>query len=415
MSATLFRNVRIFDGSGALPYPGEVLVEGQRITRVGRGDARIACDGAHVVDGGGRTLMPGLIESHAHLSFTSSTGRIVREKSLPPEEHLLITAYNARVYLDHGFTGAYSAGSKGPRFEVALKREIDGGYLPGPRLVASTFERPANADKVRSGPESLRQFVADMAADGVQSVKLLLSGDDAFTPGGSQVVEYREDEVDAASEQARESGIWLACHAQAAGAVKMAARHGFRVIYHCTHADEEALDMVEARKADLFVAPAIGIVYAKAYLGEAFGFTPEKVRQAGFVEAIERNVEVYAEMKKRGIRVLPGGDYGFPWNPIGENARDLALFIKLFGWKPEEVLVAATRSGAELMGLGDELGQVREGYLADLLLVREDPLQHIDRMVDPRNLLAIMKDGRFHKPPSREAHSHEGQHAASHR
>jgi len=403
LSATLFNNVRIFDGSGAPAFLGEVLVEGDRISRVARDAQHISCDGAQRVDGGGATLMPGLIESHAHLSFTSSTRRIVRQKVLPAEEHLLITAHNARVYLDHGYTGAYSAGSKGPRFEVALKREIDGGYLPGPRLVASTFERPANADKERSGPEALRQFVADMAADGVQSVKLLLSGDDAFTPGGSQVVEYRDDEVAAAAQQARESGIWLACHAQAAGAVKMAARHGFRVVYHCTHADTEALDLIEARKDEMFVAPAIGIVYAKAYLGESFGFTPEVVRKAGFLEAIERNVEVYASMKRRGIRILPGGDYGFPWNPIGENARDLALFVTLFGWRPEEVLMAATKWGAELMGEGTQLGQIQEGYLADLLLVRDDPVQHIDRLVDADNLLAIMKGGRFHKPPVSEA------------
>lgn len=398
MSATLFTNVWIFDGTGSPRFRGELLVEGNRITKVARGDAVIACDGACRIDGQGATLMPGLIESHAHLSFTSSRDRIIRERVLPPEEHLLITAYNARVYLDHGFTGAYSAGSKGPRFEVALKKEIDGGYLPGPRLVPSTFERPANADKQRSGPDAIRSFVADMAKDGVQSIKLLLSGDDAFGSTGSQVVEYTEEEVAAASAQAKESGVWLAAHAQAAEAVKLAARNGIRVVYHCTYADEEALDLVEARKSDMFVAPAIGIIHAKAYLGEAFGFTPEKVRQAGFVEVLERNVEVYAKMRKRGIRILPGGDYGFPWNPIGDNARDLELFVTLFGWDAKDVLVAATKWGAELMGMGDCLGQLRDGYLADMLLVRDDPLVHIARLREPDNLLAIMQNGRFHKP-----------------
>jgi imidazolonepropionase-like amidohydrolase len=399
MPVTLFSNVHVFDGSGTLPFPGEVLVEGSRITAVARGGEHIACDGAQRIDGQGATLMPGLVESHAHLSFPSSTQRIITERNLPPEEHLLITAYNARVYLDHGYTSAYSAGSKGARFEVALKKEIEGGYLPGPRLVTSTFERAANTDKLRAGPEALRRFVAEMAADGVESIKLLLSGDDAFSPGGSQVIEYRDEEVAAAAEQARESGVWLACHAQAAGAVKMAARHGFRVVYHCTHADEEALDMLEARRDELFVAPAIGILYANAYLRGPYGHTPEMVRESGVLDAIDKNISVYAEMKRRGIRVLPGGDYGFPWNPIGENARDLKLFVQWFGWRPEEVLRAATHGGAELMGMGDVLGLVREGYLADLLLVRDDPVAHIDRMVDPRNLLAVMQDGRFHKPP----------------
>ena len=362
MSATLFTNIWIFDGSGSDRFRGEVLVEKNRITQVSRGAAAISCDGARRIDGNGATVMPGLVESHAHLSFASSVGRIIRERQLPPEENLLITAYHAKVYLDYGFTSAYSAGAKGPRFEVALKKEIDGGYLPGPRLVSSTFERPAYVDKVRSGPDELKRFVAAMAADGVQSIKLLLSGDDAFGPGGSQNVEYTEEEVAAAAAQARESGVWMAAHAQAAEAVKMAARNNFRMIYHCTHADEEALDLIEARKAEMFVAPAIGIVYAKAYLAESFGFTPDKPQHAGFLDAIERNIDVYARMRRRGIRVLPGGDYGFPWSPIGENARDLELFVTLFGWDPKDVLMAATKWGGELMGKGDQLGLVRVGY-----------------------------------------------------
>lgn len=399
MAPILFRNVRVFDGSGSDLFEGSVLVEGNRIASVSKGGTPIRCDGARVIDAQGATLLPGLIESHAHLSFASSTGRIIRDRNIKPEEHLLITAHNAAVLLDSGYTAAYSAGSKGPRFEIALKKEIDGGYLPGPRLVASTFERAAGDDKSRSGPEALATFIADSAADGVGSIKLLLSGDDAFGPGGSLKVEYSDDEVAAAGAAAREHGVWLAAHAQAAGAVKLAAKHGFRIVYHCTNADEEALDMLEARRDTIFVAPAIGIIYAKAYLGAAFGFTEEKVRDAGYLEAIARNQEVYASMRKRGIKVLPGGDYGFPWNPIGENARDLELFVRLFSWSPAEVLVAATRWGAELMDMADSLGQVRSGFLADLLLIDGNPLQDITILQDKSKLLAIMKDGVFRKDP----------------
>lgn len=400
MTSVLFRNVNIFDGSGAEPFAGAVRVEGQRIVSVTRGTQPVDEGDARVIDGNGATLMPGLIEAHAHLSFASSTGRIIRERTLPAEEHLLITAHNAAVLLDSGFTSAYSAGSKGARFEVALKKEIDGGYLPGPRLVPSTFERAADADKSRSGPEALAQFIAHAAQDGVQSVKLLLSGDDAFGKGGSLDVEYTDEEVAAAGAAARGQGIWLAAHAQAPEAVKMAARHGFRVIYHCTHADEEALDLLEARRDDVFTAPAIGIVYAKAYLGEAFGFTREVAEKNGYFDALERNIEVYARMRKRGIRVLPGGDYGFPWNPIGENARDLELFVKLFSWPAKDVLVAATQWGADLMGMGSELGQIRESFLADLLLVDGNPLDDVTILQDRAKLLAIMKDGAFRKAPA---------------
>lgn len=133
MARILFTDVFVFDGSGTAPYPGEVLVEGNRIAAVAQRPARIEREGAEIVSGHGATLMPGMVEAHAHLSWTSAFDRIITAKSLPPEEHLLITARNARVTLDHGFTSAYSAGSLGARFEIALRDEIEGGWLPGPR------------------------------------------------------------------------------------------------------------------------------------------------------------------------------------------------------------------------------------------------------------------------------------------
>ena len=97
------------------------------------------------------------------------------------------------------------------------------------------------------------------------------------------------------------------------------------------------------------------------------------------------------------MRVLPGGDYGFPYNPIGRNARDLELFVTLFGFTPTDALVAATRHGGDLMGL--TVGQIRPGYLADLLLVDGDPTTDITLLQDPARIVAIMKNGTFHKPP----------------
>ena len=119
----------------------------------------------------------------------------------------------------------------------------------------------------------------------------------------------------------------------------------------------------------------------------------------GAVSGIERMQRIYPEMRRRGIRVLPGGDYGFPYNPIGRNARDLKLFVDLLGFSPIEALVAATRLGGELMGRGDLLGQVKAGYLADLLVVDGDPTMDVVVLQDRAKLLAIMKDGAFHKRP----------------
>jgi imidazolonepropionase-like amidohydrolase len=114
---------------------------------------------------------------------------------------------------------------------------------------------------------------------------------------------------------------------------------------------------------------------------------------------LDLTIECMIDLKGRGVRVLPGGDYGFLWNPHGRNARDLAYFVDLMGFTPMEAILAATRDGGALMGLGDELGQVRPGYLADLLLVDGDPLADISILEDRNRLIAIMTDGVLHKRP----------------
>ena len=106
------------------------------------------------------------------------------------------------------------------------------------------------------------------------------------------------------------------------------------------------------------------------------------------------------KLKQRGLRILPGGDYGFAWNPIGTNARDLEHFVKLMGWTPMEAIVATTKFGGELMRLPGELGLVKEGALADLILVDGDPLSDISILQKKDRLTGIMKDGRFHKRPA---------------
>jgi imidazolonepropionase-like amidohydrolase len=114
---------------------------------------------------------------------------------------------------------------------------------------------------------------------------------------------------------------------------------------------------------------------------------------------LEHQQRLAPELKKRGVRLLPGGDYGFPFNPNGRNARDLELFVRYLGYTPSEALLAATKLGGELMGMDTELGQIKPGYLADFLLVDGDPIENIALLQDKGNLRAIMKDGKFHKAP----------------
>ena len=407
MTATLFTNVMIFDGSGSERFAGEVLVEGERIAAVGRDLSR---DGATVIDGQGATLMPGMVESHGHLTWPSSIERVINAMKVPLEEHVAITEANARITLDAGFTSAYSAGSLGEKIEPALRDRIDAGQIPGPRLRASALEK--GAEGVMGVPEGhdpkhdrdiagLRAYVAQMKRQGCDTIKFLMSSDEAFQRGGAQTLMYSEEEAQAIGEAARENDVWLACHAQAAEAVKRAVRAGFRAIFHCTHADEEALDLLEAHKDELFVAPAPGLLYARCYEAQDFGIGPDEAVAMGARGGLDAMIRLIPEMKRRGIRVLPGGDYGFPYNPIGRNARDLAIFVDLFGFSPREALRAATLEGGQLMGM--PVGDIRAGMLADILLVDGDPTTDVTVLQDKANLSAIMKGGLFRKVPATSA------------
>lgn len=411
MSATVFKNVRIFDGNAVIPGLSDLRVVGNRIDSiVPAGGAGAAQPGDRTVDGNGAFLMPGLVEAHAHLSWPSSVERFVPGMHQPLDELALTTARNARILLDHGFTSAYSAGALGERVEAVLAGHINDGGLPGPRLVPSTIEREPPSDehgdalavgKVADhgrGPEAVRAFVRAAAAGGARSIKFLLSGEDALKPGASHDILYTEEEVRAAGEQARESNVWLCAHAQAAEAVKLAVRNGFRVIYHCTHADQEALDLLESKRDDIFFGPAVGIVQATLDADPPPHFDMTWMKQSA-AETLGLQRKVVRDLRKRGVRVLPGGDYGFPFNPTGRNAWDLELFVRHFGYTNEEALHAATKLGGELMGMGEELGQLKPGFLADILMVDGDPTADVRVLQDKQRLLAIMKDGAFHKQP----------------
>lgn len=173
----------------------------------------------------------------------------------------------------------------------------------------------------------------------------------------------------------------------------MALRHGVEVIYHANYADERALDALEAARDRVFVGPALGLTYN---LSQGAGGVPA-ARMREFERELEVSVDVVARMRKRGIRVLPGGDYGFPATPHGTYARDLWIFVKILGFSTMEAIMAATRLGGELMGRPGELGVVKAGALADLLLVEGDPLADIAILQDRGALRMIMKDGALHK------------------
>ena len=419
MIRTLFTNVNVLDCTGAPPFAGQVLVEGNRIAAVAPAGVLIASDGAMRIDGRGGTLMPGLIEPHSHLSF-ADTAASVELGFIPPEEHMLITARNAKRMLDQGFTSCNSAASAKARLDIALRNAIDAGEFPGPRTLAASPEMTVTAGLgdvrlghlyrenfavILDGAEAFRKFSREMCREGVDTLKINVSGDAGTPASPAETTVMTEAEIDAVCDVARAHGRRVAAHARSAQSVILCVKHGVDIIYHATLCNDEALDCLVAARDRVFVAPVLGHLYATLHEAGAWGVTPAMGRARGLDREIEGGIAGMRALRDRGVRVLPGGDYGFAWNPIGANARDIEHFVNLLGWSPMEAIMSATKLGGEIMMKGDELGQVRVGFLADLLLVDGDPLGDVAILRDASRLKAIMKDGEFHKAMAIDAAS----------
>lgn len=415
---TLFAGALVWSGMerivGEPPFHADVLVEGNRIAAIARSPARLPREGAAVFECAGATLIPGLVDGHSHLSFVE-VASFADIGDIPPEDHAFLAMHNARKVLAAGFTSCLSAGAAKPRLDVALRNEIDSGRIPGPRLLAASPELTTTGglgDERRlhlyresvamivDGADEVRRAVRTLCREGVDTVKLNVSGNHTLSAGRAHLTLMSEPELAAAVGAAHSFDKRVAAHCRSAASIKLALRHGVEIVYHCDFADAEALDELEAARDRVFLAPAVGMMHDTIHRSEAFGVGYERAKARGLLEELESVCRVYTELRKRGLRVLVGGDYGFPWSPHGANARDLEHFVRLFGYRPDEALDAATRLGAAAMLLGDRLGFVREGRLADLLLVRGRPFEDVALLQHPENLLVIMKDGVVYKAPA---------------
>jgi len=412
MSDTLFTNLQIFDGTGRAPFAGEVLVEANRIKTVSEDRSQIPRDGHPIVDAGGTTLMPGMVNCHGHPSYCNIGENFYALGDMPVEEHTLQTMHNVRLLLDRGFTAMVSGASAKHRTDIVIRNEIEAGRIPGPRMRACTPEITVTGglgdvsqmhrdhdlvSVVLDGADKIRDYCRMMIREGVDSIKLMISGDNFVYGGNAEMTVMWPDEVEAGVRVAQAHNKRIIAHARTADSVKLCVKHGIELIYHANFCDEEALDLLEANKERHFVNPALGLSYAALYGMDEWGLPGSVAETMGFRRELESAVETMKALHKRGVRVLPFGDYGFEWCKVGDDARDLELFVDLLGFSPAEVLTMATRYGGECFG--DAVGVVREGYLADLMIVDGDPTQRIGLLRDPDKILMVMKDGEFHKDP----------------
>jgi imidazolonepropionase-like amidohydrolase len=414
MGSTVIQGASIWDATGADPFTGDVLIEGNRIRAVLRGGGPCP-PGAEIVDASGLFLMPGMTEGHTHLSFENVT----RTEDLitpSPERQVFTAARGARALIDAGFTSAYGASEAKLRLAVAVRDEVEAGRLPGPRIRAGGLEisvTGAMGDEgkehdPRIGPASIVDGVEEMrravrlhCREGVDNVKLDVSGDPFYPSTPAHTTPMTFEEIRVAVETAHAYGRKINAHTRSIAGSKACLRAGVDALFHCEYADEELLDMMEEARDRMFVVPTVGLFH-QILKGEAsaFGLTPEVGGYMNIPELMENSIRTHTELRKRDVRHLIGGDYGFGWSKQGEQARDLQFFVEYYGYSPAAALVCATRNGGLAMRAQGDLGTLTEGALADLILVDGDPLADVSVLTETARLLLIMKDGQMHKNDS---------------
>jgi imidazolonepropionase-like amidohydrolase len=414
-NATLFKNVKVFDGkSDKLTASTSVLVVGNKIGKIG-GDVA-APEKATVIDAGGRTLMPGLIDAHWHAMLVRPT----------PAEAItwdvgygnLVAGAEATETLLRGFTTVRDLG--GPAF--GLKRAIDEGVVAGPRIYPSgavitvtsghgdfrqPFELPRTLGGARTrmeqtggslladSPDEVRLRVREQLMLGATQIKLTGGGGVASPHSPLDVTTFTEPELRAAVEAAENWGTYVTVHAYTPDSIKRAISAGVKCIEHGHLMDEATARLIAERGVWLSIQPFPDEL--------ANAFPPGSQQRAKFSEVIAGMEVAYRMARKHKLKTAWGTDIIF--SPALAR-RQGELLAKLERWyTPAETLVMATGTNAELLGLSGKrnpypgkLGVVEEGALADLLLVDGNPLENIKLIADPaRSFVVIMKDGRIYK------------------
>lgn len=424
MGRILIRNATIFTATGKDSFAGDLLVEDNRIAAVtpaGRADTPSA---DQVIDATGMFCMPGMTEGHAHLSFegVTATENLITPS---PEHQVFAAARGAKALIEAGFTSAYGASEAKLRLAVAVRDEVNAGRLPGPRIRAGGLEisvTGAMGDESKehnprigpstivNGAEEMRKAVRFHCREGIDNIKLDVSGDPFYpsTPGDTTPMTF--DEVRVAAETAHAYGRKINAHTRSIEGSKYCVRAGVDGLFHCEYADEELLDLMEEAKDCMFVAPTVGLFH-QIMEGEAstFGLSPEVGGYMNIPDLLENSVKTHTELRKRGIRHLIGGDYGFGWSPQGTQARDIEFFVDYYGYSPADALICATRNGGLAMNDAGELGTLEEGKLADLILVNGNPLEDVRILAGPDNVALVMKDGVIQKITPQLAAERTGQ------
>lgn len=398
MTRLVLTNANLLDGEHAARPHATIAIDGDQIVAI---DATPAPDD-RVVDLDGKTVMPGMATCHFHSTY-DNLGAHPEPFGLerPPAYQALIAARNLERALQRGFTNVVSAGAPHD-IDAAMKLAIDTGLLVGPRFVPGSRDLSTTghsndfvpwywdlhawgAIRRCDGPEEFRRATRDEIKRGAEIIKLFVTGGHGVT-APKQQIEMTADELRAAVDAAHARGKLARAHIANKEAMLMAIGAGIDVIDHGDELDTECIDAVVAN--GVFLAPSIMLPRALLeQLGPSLGFT------AAMRDDLEHMLKVLPEANASGVKLVLGDDYGAMGLPHGQYATELAAYVTDAGIAPLDVIRWATKHGAELVGLGDRLGTVEVGKLADLLVVDGDPSTDVTILQDPERLMVVMKGG----------------------
>ncbi|MSU35068.1 MAG: amidohydrolase family protein [Pedosphaera sp.] len=405
---TIITNGQLIDGTGAPAVPDAALV-----IRDGRieyaGPAALAPPvplDAERIDACGGTIMPGLVEAHFHATYFNIAALEDLDIKYPVEYVSLLSSVNCRLALECGYTAARSGGCLF-NVDVWLKKAIESDLIPGPRLATSGREicsagglmdwnpefRKIGMEGlvfIINGQEDARKAVRALVKDGIEWVKTYPTGDAASPDiNDHHTLCMTFEEMHAVVATAHNHKLKVTGHCRATQGIKNALRAGYDTIEHGTFMDDEAIDLLLQRNTP--VIPALYFEKASVERGTEFGL-PQAVID-GHQETLDGGAESARRILKAGGRLGMGGDYGFGWNPHGDYAKELVFFVKDVGLAPLQVIQCATKTGAEIMGRGEEFGTLEKGKLADVLVVDGDPVKNILVLTERAKFLAVMQGG----------------------
>jgi imidazolonepropionase-like amidohydrolase len=408
MSKLLITNARLFTAvDETVIDDGSVLIDGDRIVWAGPTALAppLGDDAAERWDVDGMFVMPGMTESHVHLSYSNAHPSKLDRQPIPIA--MLDAVDNARTLLHFGFTSAISFGSA-QGIDVPLRDAINAGRVPGPRLLASEKDvgsTGSNADskepgsdgrkRIADGPWAVRAAVREVAKAGADVVKIFLDGEALSAHAAPDVLTYTDEEVAAACDEAHLRGLRVACHARSAAAVKQAVRHGVDFVGHANFLDDEAVEMLADARDRLFVGPGIAWEIQLLERGHEIGLSRSMMVERGYQREVDETISAVKRLREVGVRLLIGGDYGLSITPHGTNAKDLAYFVDLFGMSPAEALLCATRDGGMAADPTGMLGTLEAETAADLVIVDGDPTNDVTVLQEIDRIVAVMKAGRF--------------------